>query len=789
MRQKVVAAISVIGLALGATASLLVSLHVADELSYDRLHTRRDRIYRVIREDARSTDGRFHAGVLGPIGGMLEAAYPEIERAVRVSRKHALVKHGERLLGGGHSGWLVVDEGFEEVFDFKLYDGDLSKALAPPHSVVISPAVARDLFGDVSPIGESLEVIDKYVGGLYTITGILSDDLHQVSWPFTGIRFITRTVTQHHMMQSVWNRWRPESLYRPVSLYLLLREGVSPETLETGLEGFVERSFEPESRRGLKYHLQPLGDVHLHSQRDYGLGRGGDISQLQLLMGLAAFVVAIACTNFANLATAVGSLRAREVALRQTLGAVRRELMLQHWAQSVFMAAVAVLVAMGTTYLALPTVNAYTGKQLALDFLRPEAWVLAIGLALVIGVIAGAYPALYLSSLRPSVALRKFHMRGSTAIRSGLVLLQFTASIVLIFVTLVAMGQMEFVESKDLGFRADDVVVMDRVFDGEHADRIETIRDAFLRHPEVTMAAASHYPPGWGDMNPTTVRKRGESEQHALVRFPVDPDFLSLFEIPLVAGRDFEHERADDRGGTFILSEGAVQSLGYDTAEDALGEELHWLGVDGTVIGVVGDFHIKGLHHPLEPLFLANAPGGFNVLSLRVRPGADREALFVDLRKIYHRLHPQQPFSCDYLDVQLTNNYWADQQMRQLFGATALVGIVLSCLGVFGLSAFVAARRTREVGIRRVLGASTAQVAVRLLRDLSVPVLVAAVVSLPISYRIGQSLLQPFAYRMPLGVEPFLLSGLAALLLASMTTLWQVFRVAGANPVDAIRYE
>ena len=331
--------------------------------------------------------------------------------------------------------------------------------------------------------------------------------------------------------------------------------------------------------------------------------------------------------------------------------------------------------------------------------------------------------------------------------------------------------------------------MVDRVFQAEVEDRAEVIKQAFLQHPEVTMAAASHYQPGWGDLGPTTVRKRGESEQASVVRFTVDPDFLALYEIPLVAGRGFEHERPIDQGETFILSERAVQALGYAAPEEALGEELHWLGIDGTVVGVVADFHIKGLHHPLEPLLLINNRESYNVLSLRVRPGADRESLFEELGEIYRRFRPERPFSCEYLSVELTYDYGSDQQMSWLFGVTALVGIAISCLGMFALSAFVAARRTREVAIRRVLGATATQVAARLLRDLSMPVLVAAVVSLPISYRLGQSVLEPFAYRTPLGAEPFILSGMAALLLASLTTLWQVLRVAGANPVDVVRYE
>jgi len=574
-------------------------------------------------------------------------------------------------------------------------------------------------------------------------------------------------------------------------LYLLLREGADSQALEAKLGNLVARIFEPEARQGLSYHLQPLAEVHLYSQRDYGLGRGGDISQVYQLSGLAAFVLAIACVNFANLSTACGALRSGEVALRQTLGATRAELMLQYWLESIAVATVAVAAALAITHLVLPEVNAFAGTRLSLDSGLPGLWATVLALVLGIGGIAGAYPAAYLSSLRPSVALRDSRLRGSSAIRSGLVAVQFTASIVLISAVLVSKGQMDFVGSRDLGLNREDVVIMWRAIGEGMEGRVEQVKNAFLQHPDVLMASASHYPPGTGDLNPTGVRVEGESQHRAMVRFTVDPDFLDLYGIPLVAGRGFSHDRAEDRGGTFILNETAVRALGSVSPEDALGTVLRWLapGIDGTVVGVVRDFHIKGLHHPLEPMFLVNNEDSYRTLSLRVRPGVEREKLLTELARVFHRFQPGQPFEGGFLSDAIGWDYWRDRQMGKLFQVAALVGVGISCLGMLALSAFVTSRRTREIGIRRVLGATERQVALQLLRDLSVPVLIAAAIAIPISYRVAQWILEPFAYRMPLGIGLLVASGLIALVLANLTTLWQVLRVVRANPVDAIRHE
>ena len=377
--------------------------------------------------------------------------------------------------------------------------------------------------------------------------------------------------------------------------------------------------------------------------------------------------------------------------------------------------------------------------------------------------------------------------------RSSLVVLQFTASIVLITITLVSLGQMQYVAAKDLGFRWEGVVKVHTMFRDQPPERAETIKTSFLGHPDVEMASAlAMLPgsPGWYDTSPAIAMKEGDPAQYPLTRFTADHDFLDLFQIPLIAGRNFEAGRTEDEGITLILNERAVSLLGYESAEAAVGESITWtMHVQARIIGVVGDFHFKGLQRRIEPLCLVNNRARYWTLALRAGPHK-RDSLSQDLYEIYRRFQPQRSFQMTYFeDAAVLANYRDEIELANILKVAAFLGLMIACLGMFGLSAFAAQRREKEAGIRRVMGASAGQVAARLLRELSLPVVIAAVLAVPISYKVGQALLEPFAYRMTLGMGMFVAGGLIALVLANLTALAQVLRLTRANPVDVLRAE
>ena len=776
---------------MGVTACLLALLYVEDDFSYDRAHAKRERIYRVIREDDRSTDRRFHVGTLGPLAEKLAMGFPEVEHAVRLFNKHPTVRYEKEALG--HGNWLVVDQAFERVFGFSLEDGDLGEALKNPYTVVISSQVAQSYFGGRSPIGETLEVDDRYVGGTYTITGVLRPLTGNLSWPLAGLDFVSQTVTPARMMQLVWNAWTPDRSHRPVTTYLLLGEGTPAESLGAKLDDFVLRAYGEGQGKFVRYHLQPLSDVYMRSARDFGIGDTDRIAQIWMLFAVAAFTVGIACVNFANMMTSQSTLRVREIAIRQAMGATRGQQARQYLSEAVLTTAISVAFSLVLASLSLPYVNELSGKALTLDLTRGTMWIWSGCLVLIVAMVVGVFPAHYLSSLRPATALS---VRGSSysGIRPVLLVLQFAVCIVMVTMALVARSQMRFVTTKDLGVRLEGVVNVHRMFRMERrlTTRAEMVKDAFLDHPDVLGASALHMLPGemgWGDSGWAILAKDGDPTQYPLLRLPADHDFLDLFEIPLLAGRNFQSGEIGRAGRSIMLSQKAVVLLGFGNAAEAIGQDLTWRGSGrtSTVVGVVADFHVKGLQHRVEPLFIVNTPSYWS-LALRVGPHV-RDSLFADLERIYKRFQPNQDFGASYAQADLGYHYGEEKAFTAMVELAAILAVVVACLGMFGLSAFVAERKARETGIRRVLGASIVNLAGRLLGELGLPVVLASVVSLPLSYKVAQSLLEPFAYRIDPGPSMYLSGCLIALLLSSTSALHWVLRVTRANPVESLRHE
>ena len=793
LRHKGYSTINILGLAIGMASCILIMLYIQHELSYDRHHEKADQIYRVIRKNhMEGKSPEFSTGTLGPLGPALRSDFPEIQNVVRMYGRPSRISYGDR---GFFQYVIVADASILDVFNLPLAKGDRKTALKDPYSILMTERMARKYFGEGDPIGKVLTLEDKvYIGGEYTVTGILKD-IPQSS--HFGFDFLSSTITPFQEMQSAWNEWRLNpSSYRPVRTYLLLPEKYDHTELERKLPDFVSSVMGPEVREYTTYDLQPLTRIYLYSKVDYGMRWGGDIASIYIFSGIAFFILLIACINFMNLATARSINRAREVGMRKVVGAHRFQLIRQFLGESIFLSLLALLLALLLIELALPEFNAFTRKELSLN---PESNVfILIGLlsvVLFVGVLAGSYPAFFLSAFRPIDTLKGTLKAGSQSawFRKGLVVFQFFISIALIIGTIIVFNQLQYIQNKNLGFDKEQIVVM-KIFwyDRSLIDRYETVKEAFLQHPNVLKVAASLQRIGTGRAPRKVLRLRGTGgETRQMNMLSVDEDFLDVFNLKLVKGRTLSQNAARGTALEFILNETAVKQLGWS---DPLGKELEWLHqetpdpVIGTVVGVVEDFHIGSLHEGIGPVFICKWQPWFRVISLKIHPENIPETMgFIE--DTWKKFLPKAEFEFAFLDEWIGWMYRTEMRLGKIFNICSLLSIFVACLGLFGLVSFTAEQRTKEIGIRKVLGASVSNIVMLLSKDFLKPVVIGNLIALPIAYYATSKWLQNFVYRIDLGAEPFVLGGTVALLIALLTIGRQAFKAATVNPTDALRHE
>jgi len=782
-RRKGYAFINVAGLAVGMACCLLIFLFVQDEQRYDRFHENADRIYRVVIE-RQAEEGVLHRAVTPPaMGPTLAREFPEVLAATRFfSMGRTLVERGDRRFFE-QDVWLA-DSSVFNVFSFRLLRGDPATALSAPYSLVVTETLARKYFGDDDPLGQVLTLSNDLD---FTVTGVMADvpaHSHLAIDMLGAFETMQDFVEEGRLRNWIWQQFYT---------YLLLPEGYDAAGLAAKLPAFLDRYAHPETQlRGFTYvsHLQPLPDIYLRSASyQFDTGPRGNIVYVYAFSATALLIVLIACFNFMNLATARSMQRAREVGLRKVIGAQRAQLIFQFLGESVLMALLALGLAVGMAALVLPSFNAFTGKALSLTkHLGLVAGLLAGGVG--VGLLAGSYPALYLAAFQPAHVLKGTAGRaGASILRQGLVVTQFTISTVLLIGTVVVMLQLDFIRAKNLGFAQEHVVVLP--LRGDMDDNAEAIKAELLRHSGATAAAASWGVPGeWaaGD----DVRLPGHEETWPTGVMIVDYDFIDAYRMEMAAGRSFSRAFSTD-SSAFVLNETAARGLGW-SPEEAVGQPLWWdeWGTDhvrkGEVIGVVADFHFRSLHEAIQPLVLLIHPPSVGQLSVRIRP--DETAAVLDhLKAAWTTWAPGWPFEYGFLDEDLADEYEAEQQLARIIGIFSGLAILVACLGLFGLAAFMAERRTKEIGVRKVLGASAGSVVVLLSKDFTKLVALAFVLAAPLSYVAMSHWLGNFVYRIEISWLIFLIAGLVVLLIAVLTVSYQAIKAALTDPVRALRYE
>ena len=777
-REKGYTAINVLGLAVGLVCAMLIFLYVSFELSYDRYHEKADRLYRVaVNNDARTPPA------LGPA---LQEDFPEIKGFVRLLPTTGtwIMKHEANIYYENRVYW--ADNALLDLFTFPLIRGDSRTALIAPYAVVISEDTARKYFGEEDPMGKTIVADNGFM--MLTVTGVMENTPQNTH--FQADFFISLTSAS----QEDLGYWSWINFYT----YIALSEGHSYAAIEERLPGFVNRHIgEGLRERGGSFELflQPVTDIHLHSKLEHETGANSDVTYVYILSAIALFILSVACINFINLSIARFAGRTREVGLRKVFGAYRFQLIRQFLGESVLVTAMALVIALAAISLISPYFDSFAGKPVTTEFAGSGFWwlVLPAG-ALLVGLLSGSYPAMLLSALQPVQGVKggpQLAAAGGLS-RKILVVIQFTISIAMIISTGILFNQMAYLQSKHPGFDKDRVIVIPTFNDV--LDNFQPWKEALLQHTGVAGVTHSNSLPGLagniGQVSTGTVQRVDDpgNIRHDVQGLNVALDFVETLGMELLAGRSHSGAMSrDSEALNIVINETAQRVLGWNTPEEAIGQEvLFGRGWTGTVIGVVRDFHFRSMHLKIEPLVLFL--GGGLHLAVRLHPGDPGRALDY-IENQWLRMFPDFPFAYTFLDENIERLYRSEVRIGYVFGVFALVAVFLACLGLFALVSFTMERRTREIGVRKALGASVQQVLALLSGEFVGLVLIANVLAWPAAWLTMQRWLESFAYRTEIGWEIFFLSGVTALLITLVTIGYRVVRTALANPADVLRNE
>ncbi len=777
LRNKTYSAINIFGLAVGMASVLLIAFYIQSELSFDRYHEKADRIYRVaVASDEGEVPG--WAGTPAQLGPTAKDRFPEIEDYVRIDpfsfRKKVLFRAGTTSFY--ESGFVLADPALFSVFDFKLLRGDPDAVLATREGLVISESIAAKYFGNQDPVGKTL----NYDGKLdFTVTGVMQDVSANSHLTFDLVASFNYLDEIHQAkIADNWGRWN-------YFTYVLLRENTRPAAV---VEKSGQYLLELRDWDSAQLYLQPLTEIHLRSRITRDPQQRGNVNTLYLFAAIAGLILMIACINFMNLYTANSQLRGREVGVRKVLGARRAQLILQFLCEAFLLSTLTLPLGVLLAEFAAPFFGQITGKVISMDYTGNFALCGSLLLLLtVVGLAAGIYPAFFLSSLKPVQMLRgRGEQTGKkTTLGSALVVFQFAVSIVLITGTLVIREQMDYVRNKQLGYNRENVINV-AIYSDESKLRYETFRKALLSRGNIVDVTATSFTPSverWREG--LYFDGRPPDSDLSFFRISGDYNFLDLFGMELLAGRAFDRAVAGDLQHAYVINESALKALGWQ-ADEAVGRAFG--SKNGRLIGVVKDFNFRSLRHTPEPLAINVLPRMFEFVSIRVGPG-DLPGTLRFIADNWREINAGFPFEYYFLDDEFDRLYKSDSLLQTLFNIFTALAIFVASLGLLGLALFAVQRRAREIGIRKVLGASVTGIVALMSGEFMKLVAIANILAWPVAYILMENWLQEFAYRAGLSFASFLLAGLAAGAVAFLTVGSQTIRSAVANPIQALREE
>jgi putative ABC transport system permease protein len=792
-KHKGYSLINIIGLAIGMACCLLILLYVNDELSYDRYHENADRIYRVIEEVRLEGVGEESSSMPFPTGDTLPMEYPDaVEASVRFFNfqlPSVSVQYGtsdEKLFNEPR--FFFADSAVFEVFSFEMIEGDPKTALEEPNTIVITESMVEKYFEDEDPIGKTL----RWQNGVnLNVTGVLKNTPLNSHFQFD---FLASFAT----LRRLYGGNLPQTWYwNPCWTYILLKEDASPDTLQAQFPALVQKYFPDSIKDKVVIKLQPLKDIHLKSHLDYEINPNSDISYIYIFSAIAVFVLLIACINFMNLATARSANRGREVGMRKVLGAYRTQLVRQFLGESMILCVIAALLAVIIVEIVLPAFNAFSGKALSTDYFTDGRLLAGLGLiTFTVGILSGIYPAFFLSGFDPVKVMKGTLERGgrSSGFRKVLVVVQFAISIVLIIGTIICFQQLNYLRNSGLGFNKDQVIMLP-AYGTAPARWYERFRERILQDPHIAKVAAVEDVLGAKYQTGSFIPEgTSESNMQQIPLLVVTHDFIETFDMEMVSGRSFSKEFPTDITEGIIINESAAKRFGW-SPEDALGKRLRQQnGLMLRVVGVVKDFNYASLSQPITP-FVLEMPRGPGQMNGRVRyvaiktSTADFQQTISFLKSTWEEVVPNRSFDFFFLDDELDKQYNSEEQMGRVFGVFTILAIVIACLGLFALASFTTELRTREIGIRKVLGAQASGIVILLSKEFAKWVLIANVIAWPVAFYIMERWLDGFAYRTVIGITTFIVATLLAFAIAIITVSFQALKAALSNPVKSLRHQ
>ncbi len=772
VRHKGFSTLNIMGLAVGLAVCILIFLWVQDELGYDRFHNNADRIFRVIEHEELSSGEILSYSQQGPaLAPILKADYPEILESVRFRVwRDRLVRFGDQKFY--EKGFAFADPAILTMFTFPLKKGDPASALTDPSSIVISENMARKYFENEDPLGKVLRV-DNHTD--FIVSGVMENIPSNSHLKFD---FLAKFDSIKNFGQPVTG-W--DSFY--LDTYVLLAETADYREVNQKIKNVISEHSEGSA---FTIDLQPLTRIRLFSNVILTPQVDGDIKYVVIFSLIAVFILLNACINFMNLTTARSGQRAREIGMRKVVGARRKELVHQFFGESLLMAFISLIFAVGLVLVLLPFFNQLSGKDLPLMVLgRPHVILGLLGITLTAGLISGIYPALLLSSFQPVAVLKNAFRSGlrGKAFRRALVIFQFVLTTVLIIGTVVVYRQLNFLRQQNLGYDKDQVMIFR--LPGNLREKIDLLKTTFERIPGVLNTAAASTVPGRRRATLTLENWEGRDseDRFELGILDVDLGFLSTFELEMAEGRFFSRDFATDERNAVIVNEATIRALGV---KDPIGKWV--LGPGLKIIGVIKDFNLRTLHHKIAPLVIGMRKSMLNHMFVKIAAENIPQTI-ASLRSSWNSLIPEYPFDFKFLDEQLEEFYRADQRIGKIINVFAGLALFVACLGLFGLASFVAERRTKEIGIRKVLGASNPAIFHLLARDFIKWILLANLIAAPIATFVMMKYLNLYAYHTKLEPMVFLIPGLLTLLVSFLAISWQAIRAATADPVKSLKYE
>jgi putative ABC transport system permease protein len=807
MKSKVFSFINIFGLAVGFTCCMLISLYLYNELSFDRYHKNADHLYQLgttfIRPGKTPSPDDNTPNNPSRMGKMMQDEFPEIAASARLLKAFSDDKTLLQLTGENgevksfyETKGYLADSNFFQLFTYHFVEGNPVNSLREPNSVVLSKEIADKIFGNTPALNHVIHISSSTNGDHdFKVTGVFKPD---VKPSHIDARFFMSMTGGN--MESFINSHSDLASNNMFYTYFLLNPGADAKKLEAKFPAFIEK-YAGKDLRAMGFYkkqfLTPLRDIHLFSKTPSNVTASGSVTYLYILASIAIFILLIACINFMNLSTARSSRRSAEVGVRKVLGAERRGLIRQFLGESILLSFIAFLFAIAFTWFLLPLFGKLSGKSLAFSF-TDHAPLLAgfIALTVIAGFIAGSYPAFYLSSFKPVHVLKgKFtNSFAAVSLRKTLVILQFVISVVLIIASVVIANQMKFMRSKDLGFNKDQQVIIPmRSSAAKHM--YASFKNELSRNPQISSLGAMLYYPGILNPSDLALYKEGKSmnEMKRVYMNWVDDGFLQTMGIRPVAGRLFSPEFPADTNFRVILNEEAIKQFEFKSPAEALGRKvmMDWQGqtFQYEIIGVVKDFHFKDLHTPIEPYgFQLNNVPRYNYMIAHVKSAGLTGALR-SIENTWHKLDPNEPFEYSFLDDDFAKNYASETRLAGIVNYFTVIAILISCLGLFGLATFSAEQRTKEIGIRKVLGASMANIVGLLSKDFLRLVIVAILLASPLAWWGMNKWLQDFAYRINISWWVFAAAAFMAVFIAFITICFQALRAATNNPVKNLRTE